>query len=101
MRDKKEKKPRPPKTAPPKVNNYLKNKPTIAKSRNVYPAYRKSRDIEELKPVVNGKVADENLIHKPTLAAPEPFFPIIKKGQLNEHTKKSTKRRTGNSKKKS
>jgi len=90
---------RPPKAAPAKVNNYLKNKPTVAKSRNVYPVKKKQRDVEEIKPVVNGKVADENLIHKPALKDANPFFPVIEKGKSNGPTKKSSKRRTGNSKK--
>ena len=78
----KPKKPRPPKTAPAKVNNYLKNKPTIAKSRNVYPAYRKRRDVEEV-----------------ASADPKLFIPVIEKGKSNGPTKKSNKRSPGNSKK--
>jgi len=89
---KKEKKPRPPKTAPPTVNNYLKNKPTIAKSINIYPVKKPRRDVEEVKAVVNGKVADENLIHKPAPVDPIPFFPVIEKGKSNGPAKKSTKR---------
>ena len=96
---KKEKKPRPPKTAPAKINNYIVNKPTIAQSKNVYPTYRKPRDVEEVKPVVNGKVADSNLIHKPAPAEPEQFFPVIKNGKSDGPAKKSTKRRSKNSKK--
>lgn len=88
----KPKKPRPTKVAPAKVNNYLKNKPMMAKSKNIYPAYRKPRDVEEIKPVVNGKVADENLIHKPILANPEPFFPVIQKGKSDSPSKKNVKR---------
>lgn len=98
MRDKKEKKQRPPKTAPAKVNNYLNNKPIMAQSKNIYPTYRKPRDVEEIKPVVNGKVADENLIHKPAPANPEPFFPVIKKGKSDGPIKKSTRRGSKNSK---
>lgn len=89
---------RPPKKAPAKVNNYLKNKPTIAQSRNVYPSYRKPRNVEEVKPVVNGKVADENLIHKPTLVEPEQFFPIIQKDKSDGATKKRNKQQLKNSK---
>ena len=94
----KPKKDLPPKKAPAKVNNYLKNKPTIAQSRNVYPTYRKPRNVEEVKPVVNGKVADEKLIHKPALAEPEQFFPVIEKGTTDGPTKKSTRRSSKNSK---
>jgi len=94
----KPKKPRPPKTAPATVNNYVKNKPTIAQSRNIYPAYRKPRDVEEVKPVVNGKVADENLIHKPVSATPKLFIPVIEKGKSDATIKKSTRRSSKNSK---
>ena len=97
----KPKKDLPPKKAPAKVNNYLKNKPTIAQSRNVYPSYRRPRNVEEVKPVVNAKVADDNLIHKPTLANPKQFFPVIEKGNTDRPTKKSTKRRSGDAKKQS
>ncbi len=97
----KPKKDLPPKKAPAKVNNYLKNKPTIAQSRNVYPTYRKPRNVEEVKPVVNGKVADEKLIHKPVPAEPKQYFPVIEKGTTDGHIKKSTKRRSGNTKKQS
>ena len=88
----KPKKPRPPKTVPPTVNNYLKNKPTIAKSRNIYPPFRKPRNVEEIKLVVNGKVADENLIHKPTSADPKLFIPVIEKGKSDGTSNKSNKR---------
>jgi len=94
----KPKKDTPPKKAPAKVNNYLKNKPTIAQSKNVYPSYRKPRNVEEIKPVVNGKVADENLIHKPTLAEAKQFFPVIEKGNTDGPTKKGSRRRSKNSK---
>jgi hypothetical protein len=94
----KPKKPRPPKVAPPKVNNYLKNKPTMAKSRNVYPTYRKPRNVEEIKPVVNGKVADEKLIHKPISSEPQLFIPVIEKGKSDGPTKKSTRRSSKNTK---
>ena len=95
----KPKKDRPPKKAPAKVNNYLNNKPTIAQSRNVYPSYRKPRNVEEIKPVVNGKIADEKLIHKPALAEAEQFFPVIEKGNTDGPTKRSPGRRSKNSKK--
>jgi len=95
---KKEKKDRPPKKAPAKVNNFLKNKPTIAQSRNVYPTYRKPRNVEKAQPVVNGKVADEKLIHKPAPAEAEQFFPVIQKGNKDGPTKKSPRRRSKNSK---
>ena len=95
----KPKKPRPPKKAPAKVNNYTNNKPTMAQSRNIYPIKRPKRDVEEIKPVVNGKVADENLIHKPASDVGQQFFPVIEKGNTNGPTKKSSGRSRKNTKK--
>lgn len=95
----KKKKQRPLKVAPATVNNYLKNKPTIARSRSLRTTYDKPRDVEEVKPVVNGKVADANLIHKSAKLNADPFFPVIEKGRSDGTVKKSVKRRTGTSKK--
>jgi len=72
------------KKAPAKVNNFKVNKPTIAKSRNIQPLlYIKKREVEEVKPVVNGKVADEKLIHKPGKVVIEFNPPVITKGVKN------------------
>lgn len=65
---------------PAKVNNFKVNKPVVAKPRVTQPTiYIKPRNVEEVKPVVNAKVADEKLIHKPKKKqAPKP--PVIVKG---------------------
>lgn len=74
---------------PAKVNNFKTNKVTVAKSRNVEPMiYIKARNIEDVQPVVNGEVADKNLIHKPKPSKlPKP--PIITKGNKNGPKQKS------------
>ena len=95
----KKKKQRPPKTAPATVNNYLKNKPMVAQSRSLRTTYDKPRDVEEVKPIVNGKVADSKLIHKSAKLNADPFFPVIEKGCTSDSIKKSTKQRTSTSKK--
>lgn len=79
---------------PAKVNNYKVNKPIVAKSRNIQPSiYIKPREVEEVKQVVNGKVADEKLIHKAGKKAPAPKPPVIVKGGKNGQ-KQNTRQRT-------
>lgn len=86
-------KPRPEKKeAPKKVNNYVKNKVTVAKSLNIYPRYRPDRDVEEMKPVVNAKVADEKLIHKPKRDDGQSYFPVIGQGDSDAPTSKGSGR---------
>jgi hypothetical protein len=75
------------KREPVKVNNFKVNKPVVAKSKNIQPLiYIEKREVEEVKPVVNGEVADEKLIHKPKKKEVMVNPPVIKKG-----AKKSSK----------
>lgn len=90
------------KKAPAKVNNFKVNKPTIAKSRNIQPLLHiKKREVEEVKPVVNGKVADEKLIRKPGKIVREFNPPVIIKGvkngpkQNSRRGTRTTKNRSG------
>ena len=93
-------KPRPDKKEAPRViNNYLVNKPMMAKSLNIYPAAPQKRDVEEVKQVVNAKVADEKLIHKPVADKGQEFFPVIENATSHGPTKSSGPRGR-NSKKK-
>ena len=86
-------KPRPKKKAAPQiVNNFIKNKPMIAKSLNVYPRYRPDRNVEEIKPIVNAKVADEKLIHKPKKDDGQTYFPVIGQGDSGGPTTKGRRR---------
>ncbi len=95
-------KPRPKiKAAPQTINNYEVNKPMIAKSLNVYPKHSIPRKVEEVKPVVNAKVAGKNLIHKPVSQEGQVFFPVVEKvasSGLKKNTKpgsRNTKKKTG------
>lgn len=76
---------------PAKVNNFLVGKPTIRKSRDV-DIGRVSRNVNEVIQVVNGKIADESLIHKPgSDEQHQTFFPVIQEGVTKKDKKGSKK----------
>lgn len=70
---------------PPKVNNFLTCKPTVVKSNNVYPGKVIKRNVKEVDIIVNGKVANKNLIHKPYIQKNSiESFPVINKKILKK-----------------
>lgn len=77
---------------PAKINNFKVNKPTIARSRNIEPMiYIKPREVEEVKQVVNSKVADEKLVHKPQKKHNSVKPPVISKGNKNGKARGNTR----------
>lgn len=79
-------------TRPPeKVNNFKTCKPVVCKSLNIYPTKEKPRDVEEIKPVVNGKVADNNKIHKPKKNTGQKNFPVISNRNTTNRSRKGKK----------
>jgi len=87
---------------PAKVNGFLTNKPTIARSLNIQPVPQKKRNIgkNEGRPAVNSSSNVDGLIHKPKKASKHPLdFPTA--GAIKEeHIKKSkVKRKPGRPKK--
>ena len=77
-----ERKKRWPKTKeePKLVNNFLVNKTQVARSLNIYPSKEEvmRRDPEDVKQVVNKKVADSKLIHKTKKNDGQDYFPTAK-----------------------
>lgn len=83
---------------PATINNYVKNKANVAKPNNVTKTSPKRRNIEDVKPIVNAKVASDGLIHKPATKNPvQKYFPTTD-GVKNGHGK-TTNRRKKSSKK--
>lgn len=72
---------------PPTVNNFLNNIPTACKPKNDE-MVRALRDVQAVHQVVNGKVADSNLIHKSgSIANEQKFFPVIDDGLIAKKDK--------------
>ena len=83
---------------PATVNNFSKNKARVAKPNNVTKTPPKKRNVKEVKPIVNAKVATDGLIHKPVTKNPvQKYFPTtdgVKNGhgKATNRSRKSTKK---------
>lgn len=77
---------------PAKINNFKVNKPVVAKPRNLGPLiFIKPREVEEVKQVVNKKVADEKLIHKAKEVKEKVVAPTVSKGKSGVSNRRKRK----------